>query len=394
MIRERIISFINRASCVCKNEYGIIFRDKGVLLLFFGALLIYPFFYSLPYVKENIREIPVAVIDRDNTQMSRQLARMMDASEQMHVYKKYGDMDSVKKDFFEGTVYGVILIPKDFSRKIYRGELANIIVYCDASYFMIYRQVLTGAKTVAMTMSAGVHVKKLMSGGMTQNAAMAFNDPVPLISFPLFNPGGGYASFVVPGVLILILQQTLLIGIGLLLGTAREKGELVSGKSACGRSSTPVLIVGKAAAYFSIYIIHVIYFYVIVYRVFDFPRRSSVPELLFFAVPFLLSCIFLGITICVFFKHRETSIMILLCMSIPALFLSGFSWPVEAMPEWLHYLSFLLPSTAGIDGFLKLNQMGAGVKHVSHNLAVLWVLSVLYFITAWISMRHMMKNKN
>jgi len=387
-ILKRVSLLWKRVKIVWKNEYGNIFRDKGVLLIFFGAMLIYPLVYPLPYLHENIRDISVAVVDKDNTQLSRQISRMMDANEALHVKKKYTDLESARKDFFEGTVYGIIMIPKDFSKKITRGELSNIVAYCDASYLMIYRQVLTGAKTVALTMSAGVEIKKLMLSGMTREEAMAAYDPLPVVSYPLFNPRGGYASFVVPGVLILILQQTLLVGIGMIMGTARENGELEFYDEEREIVET---ILGKAGAYLSIYAVHVIYFYTILYKLFSFPKRASMPELLFFALPFLLACIFLAITISAFFKNRETSMMILLCTSIPALFLSGFSWPVQAIPDWLHFISYLLPTTAGIDGFLKLNQMGAGLGHVSFNLVILWGIALFYFVTACLSMRHIMK---
>lgn len=359
------------------------------MLVFFGAILVYPVIYPIPYSSEVLKEIPVGVVDLDHSQLSRKLRRMLDAHEFLHITTRPTSLAEAEDQFYKGAINGIVVIPEDFTRNILRGKQATVSAYCDASYFLLYRQVLTGILSSTGTLSAGIEIKRMMAKRFTKGQAMAARDPLPLISFPLFNPAGGYASYIVPPVMLLILQQTLLIGIGMLGGTAREqKGRhfLVCGDKPAGALS---LVLGKGAAYLSLYILHAIYFFVVLFRIYRFPQRGEPLELFLFMLPFLLSVILLGITLSTLFRNREISMAALLFTSIPALFLAGFSWPVESIPRWLRTLSFLIPSTVGIDGFLKLNIMGATLREVGPQWMILWGLSILYFVLACFSLKIM-----
>ena len=142
------------------------------------------------------------------------------------------------------------------------------------------------------------------------------------------------------------------------------------------------LVLGKAGAYLSIYLVHAVYFFNILFRFYHFPQKGDPLALVLFTLPYLLACIFLAQAFAGFFKDRETSMIVLLFSSIPALFLSGFSWPKSSIPDWLNHLALLLPSTSAIDGFLRINQMGASLKDVSSNLGILLGLVAVYFLLA------------
>ena len=390
---------ILRAWCA---EYRAIFGDAGALLIFFGAILVYPIVYPIPFWGEVLKKIPVAVVDMDRSQLSRKLVRMMDAHETLNVAARPSSLAEAEELFYRGGIKGIVVVPNDFERDILRGRQVTVPAYCDASYFLLYRQVLTGVMQSSGTLSAGVEIKRLMARGAAREQAIAARDPLPLLSIPLFNPGGGYATYGVPPVMLLILQQTLLIGIGMLQGTARAGAaatgagtgaNLTDARPGPGARTQAWAILGKGMAYFTIYLIHAIYIIVILFRLYRFPQRGAPLSLLLFLFPFLLSVIFLGLTISAFFKDRETSMVVLLFTSVPALFLAGFSWPVEAIPRWLHLASLTIPTTAGIDGFLKINSMGARLNEVATQWAVLWGLAILYFFLAWL-FAHLRSRRN
>jgi ABC-2 type transport system permease protein len=121
---------------VWMDEYRAIFTDAGVALIFFGAIVIYPFFYSLPYLPEVLRDIPVAVVDGDHSALSRKLIRMLDAHENLAVAARFGDLESAKKAFFQREAHGIIVIPAGFEKKALRREQATVVLYGDASYFL------------------------------------------------------------------------------------------------------------------------------------------------------------------------------------------------------------------------------------------------------------------
>jgi ABC-2 type transport system permease protein len=366
------------------KEYLIIFSDIGSLLVFFGAIIIYPFFYPLPYTHEVLTNVPVAVVDMNQSQLSHQLTRMLDSNQFIDVTSKALTFDQAKTSLIKGEINGIIYIPEPFEKLVLRGEQALISVYSDASYFLIYKQVLSGIYHAAGTFSAGIEIKRMMARGSTQEQALSNREPLSLLSVPLFNAIGGYATYVVPAVLVLMLQQTLLIGIGLLSGTRMEKGDFKNTDPQY--VSIVSLVLGKAFAYFSIYMVHVVYLFGILFRFYNFPQRGNPLDLVLFIIPYLFASIFLAQAISGFFKNREISMVILLFTSIPAIFLSGFSWPKSSMPDWLNHLAMLLPSTTGIEGFLRINQMGASLKDVGFNWGILLGLTAIYFMMAVISM--------
>ena len=362
------------------NEYTVIFRDIGCLLIFFGAFIIYPLFYPVPYINEVLKNVPVAVVDMNHSQLSHQLTRMIDSSELISVTTKVSTFEQAKALLIKGKVSGIIYIPDTFEKLVLKGEQASISAYSDASSFLIYKQVLSGIYHTVGTFSAGIEIKRLLAHGILPEQAYSARDPLSLISFPMFNSMGGYATYVVPAVFILILQQTLLIGIGLLSGTQTEKG--CPKKTDHQSVSVISLILGKAFAYFSIYMVHAVYLFGILFRFYHFPLRGNPLDLVLFIIPYLFACIFLAQAISGFFKTRETSMIILLFSSMPAIFLSGFAWPKSSMPEWLNHMAMLLPSTIGIDGFLRLSQMGTSLKDIRFDWGILISLTAIYFILA------------
>lgn len=360
-----------------RDEVRGALRDPGALLVLVGAISLYAFFYPTPYRREVLKESPVAVVDLDRTPLSRQLVRLADAHELVRVAARAGSLAEAEQLVLEGKARGVLAIPEGLERDVKRGAPATVGVFADASYFLVYRQVLTGLAEATGVLSAGVEIRRLEALGMPEAKARAFRDPLPLVVRPLFNPAEGYATYVVPGVLILILQQTLLIGIGLrgaadldLLG----KGPLLA------RATASVL--GRTLAFVLLYAVHALFYFGIVARLFGFPVRGHALAAAALVAPFLLATSFLGLALSVLFRKREQAIQALLFTSLPAVFLAGWSWPPEALPRWLRLVSQLVPTTSAIPALLRVNQAGASLANVRHELAVLWALAIAFFVLA------------
>lgn len=373
-----------------RAEAARVFRDPGALLVLVAAVFLYAFFYPIPYLPQVLREVPVAVVDQDGSALSRQLVRMADAHSLLRVAERPASLAEAESLVRSGRVGGILAVPAGFERDAQQGRRVRVGVFADASYFLVYRQVATGFLETVGTLSAGIEIRRLESRGRTEAAARELRDPVPLLVRPLFNPTEGYASYVVPAVLVLILQQTLLIGIGLLGGTAAERPSASSREAPVGPSSegsATTRLLGRALFYLALYSVYALLYFTVVYRVFGFPERSRALDLGLFALPFLLACIFLALALSSLFRRRETAMQVLLFTSLPSVFLAGFAWPLEAVPSWLRALSLLVPSTSGISGFLRLTEMGAELRHVRFEWLVLWGLAAVYLALAWTAER-------
>ena len=323
--------------------------------------------------------MPVVVVDQDHSALSRQLVRMVDAHELVRVANRAVDLAEAERLVAEGAAGGILLIPEGLERKVLRGERATVAAWGDAGYFLVYRQAITGILESVATLSAGIEIRRLEAAGMSETQARAARDPLPLLLRPLYNPSEGYASYIVPAVLVLLLQQTMLIGAGLVAGTGRERGY----KTTLGAAGALADLLGRATFYMVLYAAHAVFYFAVVTRVFAFPARADAGTLAAFLLPYLLAVTFLALAVASLFSRRETAIAALFFTSLPALFLAGFSWPPEAMPSWLRGLASLIPSSSGIAGVLRLQTSGAPLAAVRHEWLTLWALAALFLLLAW-----------
>ncbi len=362
-----------------RNEYRAIFTDKGVILVLILALLIYSTIYSFAYAPQVLRNVPIGVIDQDKTPASRKLVETFDSGPNTYVAYEVGSMEEAKNLFFGRKIYGVVYIPANYEKQLLGGQQAVVAIYVDASYFLMYRQVFQELVTGIGTTGAMVEFQRLIAKGADIPQARATSQPVIYQSHNLFNPYLGYGSFVMPAIIIVIIQQTLLSGIGMIGGTWSEFGlyrKLVPpGRQ---RMSTLPIVAGKALVYASIYAVTSLYVLDLHYRLFHFPMNGNGLTILALMIPYLFACILLGIAISTLFRHRENSLLLLLWTSIPVLMLSGVSFPREAIPDWLFELGKIFPSSSGVDAFIRIQSMGATFQDVLPQIRMLWILVIVY----------------
>jgi ABC-2 type transport system permease protein len=355
-----------------------------------GAVVFYSFVYPLPYSSEVLKQVPLSIVDYDRSALSRQLVRMTDASELLRVVFRDPDMETARRKIQAGKSSGILVIPDGFEKQVLQGRKTTVSAYVDATYFLVYRQAMTGLVTTARTLSAGIEVSRFKAAGWSHEKALTDRSPLNLISRSLFNSHMGYATYIVPAVLLLLLQQTMLIGIGMLSGTRRE--HLQEKKAVIPLQGGPLVrILGRTIACVALYLVHIYFFYAVVYQIWDFPLRAGFLDMFVFLLPFLLSVVLLGQFLATFFKSRESSIIMIVWSSMIAVLVSGFSWPVETMPHWIRAVSMLLPSTWGISGGLRMAQMGASFSHVMNEWFCMWGLSLFYLVLAWICTRVLAK---
>jgi ABC-2 type transport system permease protein len=369
------------------NEYRRIGNDTGALLILVGAVIFYALVYPFPYRQEVLTDVPVAVVDLDHTALSRQLARSVDATQGAAVTARPADPALAREMLASGRVKGICLIPVGFGRDLQRGESAAVTGFCDGSNVYLYKTVARSLLLATGDLSARLEMRTLMADGQMIPAALARRDPLPLERVYLFNPAGGYASYAVPAILVMILQQTLLVGIGLIDGTANEAAAGRAPERPVGWPTAAARVLGRAVAYLSIHLVLAVFVLGLMIRWHRYPQNGVFTDVLRFILPMLLAAVLLGISLGGMFSSREKVLPVLVTASIPLIFLSGFSWPSEAMPLWLQLPAALVPSTSGIKGFFAINHMGAALADVGGLYRQLWLLCGIYFLTACLATR-------
>jgi ABC-2 type transport system permease protein len=338
----------------------LIKHDPGMLALLGLASIFYSLFYPTPYLHQVLRDVPVVVVDRDHSSMSRRFARWLDASEGVAVAGRSADLAAAQDAVRAGTLGGVVLIPADFERHILRHEPSYVTAYVDGSYLLVRSTVSGSVNTVTGVLAAGITHRPR---------------PVGLASWPLFNPLGGYANFLVPAVMILVLQQTLLIGMGTLRVTTRHSP--VSGPEPVWATLGGIVIVLLV-----MYLLQAAFMFLAAFRLYGLPFKAGLGTAALFLVPFLTASITLGLVIGGLFERPESSTVALALTSVPALFLSGISFPVEDQAAWVRAIGLALPTTFGIKGFVQVGEMGATLAEAWRSWGALWLQTLVYGLAA------------
>lgn len=364
------------------QELGLVLGDTSCRLVLAGSVFFYAFFYPYPYSPEVQNNVPVAVVDKDQTSLSRQLIRMVDAGERSRVSRRATSFEEAKRLCQDGTVQGILLIPNDFERRVLKGGKAELSIWLDATCFFTYRQVASGLLATVRTLSAGIEIKRLRAKGMGAEAAMAAMNPLPLQLTQLFNPSGGYGTYVVPMVFVIILHQTLFLGVGMVAGGRREAGDRAWFGVSPGLFGAAEMVSAKVAAYLLLYSVHALFYFGVLPRFYGFVQRGATLDMVIFMGLFLTSVILLALTLSACFRHKENSLFLLLFTSLPVIFLSGISWPEESIPVWLRGLSLAIPGTTGIDGFMRIAMTGSSLGDIMPDVGVLVGLCLVYFVLA------------
>ena len=376
---KQIKSYGRQFVSVATNEYRTIFTDKGVMLVLVFALLIYSTVYSLAYKPQVLRNVSIAVIDECKTPASRNLVSLFDAGPNTYVACEPAGMEEARRLLFDREIYGIVYIPENYERQLAGGLQSVVSIYVDASNFLVYRQVFQELVSGINFTGATVEFGRLLAKGAIAPAAKATTQPVIYQTHNLFNPYLGYGSFVMPAIIMVIIQQTLLIGIGMIGGTWREYG-LYSKLIPDGRTRMATLptVLAKATVYASIYAVTSLYVLSLHYRMFNYPMNGNPWTVVLFMIPYLAACIFMGIAVSTLFRYRENSLLMLLWTSIPILMLSGASLPAQAIPDWLYTFGKIFPSSSGVNAFVRIQTMGASFAEIQPEIRMLWCLAVIY----------------
>jgi ABC-2 type transport system permease protein len=359
-------------------EYGQALRDRGAFGLLVLAPLIYGVLYPQPYLGQLVRAIPIAVVDDDSTELSRRLVQALNGHEAIRVAERPSTLAEAQAALQRREVFAILDIPAGTERDVLWGRPARLPAYVDSVYFLLYNRTVQGILESTAAVNADLQSGELRADGSRYRAALARNSPVEVLNQPLFNPTGGYASYIVPAAFMLILQQTLLMGAATLGGVAFEQG----GSGARRRRGGFAAVLGQGLAHLLLVLPGAVLFLVVLPRVYGFSATTRLVDLLAFLIPFILSVSFLGQFVSAWFTRRETAVLLFIAISLPLFFLVGVAWPVEAIPPALHDAAFVFPSTSAIDGLVRINQMDARLADVFSDWIRLWGLTVVYGVLA------------
>lgn len=251
------------------STFRAIWSDRPALMLIVGSAILYSFFYPSAYSGDVATGVPVVIVDLDNSAASRSLVQKIGAVQQVNVVASLASLQEASSWLLDQRAAAIVYIPAGFGDESLRGQPSQVALYGNGAFLLRSSTSLAGVAAALgqVGMEAAIAEARVLGAP----AAM----PLSVIPRPLFNTREGYGSAVVPGVVFLIIHQTLLMGLAMLAATLREKQGSV-------RFSTQGFF-GIALAFFVIGAAEVVYFTGFVFWFQDYPRAGAEPLTLLLA---------------------------------------------------------------------------------------------------------------
>ncbi|KAA8728319.1 ABC-2 type transport system permease protein [Ewingella americana] len=340
--------------------------DKPMWMMLLISLCV----MSTVYANRTVWDLPVAVVDQDHSSASRMLIRQLDATSKIKM-NSYDSVDQAEKDLAWRKLFAVIIMPVDLEKKILAGSDVVIPVYGDATNRLANGQIQQDVVAAYQSILTQYNTELLMRNGFNSKQANVLLTPIIGQTLDLFNPGISFAAIIFPGLLVMLLQHSLLI--------ASVRVNITLNSAPDGKPAIPVFL-GGLTALIPIWLFLSIVLFVLWPWILGYRQTATIPEIIMLTFPFLLAVLGLGKLVTECLRSVEMIYLTLSFITMPVFYISGTIWPLQAMPTWVRGVSSMLPSTWATKAIAGVNQMGLPFKEVGGDMLMLLLLGAIYTI--------------
>lgn len=376
---------------ITRYEYQSILHSLPILLVLGGGIFLYGMLYNYMYHPNVLREVPVVVVDESQTPLSRHYIRLLDATPQVRVQGVITNMPEARKRMKETVVVGILSIPANFDAKVGREEEAVFVSFNSTMAFLSYAAFKEASSGAMLALDDEVRPSQVVFLQPDVVQPVINTPSIQVQGIALYNESGGYATYLIPAVLMVIIFQTMVMVISMRCGKENEQRmRLLLGviRYDSSRGMAMNIVIGKSVVYVGFYALFAIFLLELLPLVFDLPHLASPLLLIQLMIPFLFATAFFGLACSPCFKDSDAPLLLIAFFSVGLLFLSGISWPLELMPWPWRLLHYLLPAPVGVLAFVKATSMGADISDISREMILLWGQCAVYFIVAcWVYQR-------
>ncbi|AKJ43938.1 ABC transporter permease [Pragia fontium] len=323
---------------------------------------------SLVYANHSVWDLPVAVIDQDHSSASRMMTRSLDASSKIAV-KTYNTVEEAQQDLVGRKLFAVVVLPHNMEKRILHGENVTIPAYGDATSRLANGQIEMDILAAYRTMLLSYNQELMMNNGFTPTQIDKILSPIKAQTVDLFNPGISFAAITFPGLMVMLLQHSLLI--------AGTRTSIVLHSLPQGKPPLPVYL-GCLSALIPIWLFLSVVLFVVWPMLLGYRQTAPIPEILLLTFPFILATLGFAKLITECLRNVELIYLTLAMVTTPVFYISGTIWPLQSMPAWVRFISHLLPSTWATKAIASVNQMGLSISEVGFEVMMLLVLGVVY----------------
>lgn len=294
------------------------------------------------YNKGKVTDLPIVVVDKDQSKMSKKALQMMEDNEVLTISALLPNEDNLTRTALEKEAVCVVIIPEGFEKGVLTKKYPEITTIVNTANVLTANYASTALQVCLGTLKVGVQLETLRKQGVPENLLMSQYEPFKTTFIKKNNRSTNYMYFLWPGILATVLQQVLMLGLALSFASEFENGtfKFLVNKT----SSTFKLIMVKVIPYlimsFGIWLIYWLFTWW-----FKIPFYENLGTLTLAAGLFVLSVCFIGILVSLLIPSQLKATEVLMVIATPSFILSGFTWPLSQMPEWIQYIASIIPLT-------------------------------------------------
>ena len=368
-----------------KREFKMFLTDTTLLSVFIAGPLVYALLFGFVYKEGKVTDLPVLVVDRDNTPMSNQLVEMLRDNEGLRVIELSPIHTDYQKEVIRHDAASLVIIPDRFEADILQSRYPEIVTYVNTANLLTANFASKSIQVTLGTLSAGISMKSLQRKGMSASMAATHYEPFKANFIRLYNETGNYLLFMWPALLAVVLQQVILLAMAVSFSREFEKKTFASQFLTRTRSGFSSIII-KVLPIWIFSIMHLAIFYSLHYA-FHAPIPQHVLNFIVISALFIASASFLGVFISVLIPDALKATQILMLISSPAFIIGGFTWPLESMPAVVQGLANVIPLTPFLQAFKILLIQGGDLSDTTPFLNHLLILTLVYGILGYIAIK-------
>ncbi len=373
---------------VVGKELRAVFSNITIVFVVFVGSLLYAFLYPTPYYADVVRKQKIVILDLDNTKLSKDFIFLVNASEKLQVVRVVHSLKIAKDMLEKSEVYGQLSIPKGFEARMYKGVPTTLSYRANASYFLIYGTIIEGLNEVGNYWSNQIKLQaKAIKGEMN------IGDDTTLVRFdsvPLFNPSVGYINYALAAILVFILHQTLIVGI-MIQGASQNKAHDNHEIHYFNTAPLSYVLWARIFVFGAIYVVLFLIYFGVFFKIYGIHTTANPFDFWFFALMFIASCAAFGMFLGTFMHNTALPTQIILISSLPLVFMMGFIYPIMLLPQALQWFVQIIPAYHGINGFIRLNQMGDSLHNIMPNFYALVIIFCVCFGLSYIRLKKKMR---
>lgn len=375
---------------IAKNELAQIRNSRITLFLYSLFPLIIFLCFSIVYKNEIIREIPVAIIDEDKSDLSRTIILYIESSPSMKIISYCNTQDEVKEEFLRGNIHGAFYFPSELSRNIKSGKQSNVIMFIDASNLLISNSLLNDGTKILKTVNAGILLKKFKTSGITEKQAINLVNPIKVESNILYNPNYSYITYLIPGLTTFILMMIVMMGAVPIINHKITESDFRNELLLTNKKIFQIII-AKSIPHLLFHFANALILVGIIFPIFNIRIKSSPFILIIYLFYFIIISFSFGLMLSSLIPKRSFATEVALFILTPAFIYSGLTFPLWAMPQIHQSIAKLIPFTYFLSGFIKLYEMGTSLIYLKKEILVLSTFLIASFIITIISIKIRLK---